>query len=87
MAESLAAGARRRGSGQGRGRGRGQEEEEVVDGFTEMALFVCAIPRGTFAHRCLGGLQEMELDAPRTIDTGFLTTIGSIGQVRSGSSC
>ncbi|MFS7986377.1 hypothetical protein Hanom_Chr11g01009611 [Helianthus anomalus] len=49
-----------------------------------MALFVCAILRGTFAHRCLGRLQEMELDAHRTIDTGFLDHhwIDRSGQVR-----
>ncbi|MFS8028458.1 hypothetical protein Hanom_Chr16g01510811 [Helianthus anomalus] len=79
MAESSAAGARRRGAGRGRGHG---QEKMVVDDFEETTQFVCVIPRGTVAHRCLGGLREMELDAPRTIDIDFLNNIGSIGRVR-----
>ncbi|MFS7946985.1 hypothetical protein Hanom_Chr06g00542701 [Helianthus anomalus] len=84
MAESSTAGARRRGTGRGRrwGHRRGQEEEDVVDDFEETTWFVCVIPRGTVAHRCLGRLREMEQDVPQTIDIDFLTEIGSISQVR-----
>ncbi|MFS7973247.1 hypothetical protein Hanom_Chr09g00854411 [Helianthus anomalus] len=53
-----------------------------MDDFEETTQFVCAISRGTVAHRCLGRLREMVLDTPWPIDIGFLKEIGSIGRVR-----